>query len=73
LTSGVVVARAVPPVEAAYHLIDVPVGTRLTIVGEVPAQKLWVAGPVGAPGMAVKVTVTSSLAVLSQVLMVWLA
>jgi len=67
------VARAVPPVEAAYHLIDVPVGTRLTIVGEVPAQKLWVAGPVGAPGMAVKVTVTSSLAVLSQVLMVWLA
>jgi len=64
------VASAVPPVGAAYHLIDVPVGTRLAIVGEVPAQKLWVDGPVGAPGMAVKVTVTSNLAVLSQVLIV---
>ena len=59
--------NAGPPDEAAYHLIEASDGTRLAIVGEVPAQKVWVAWPVGASGVGVSVTVTSNLAELSQV------
>ena len=45
-------ARAVPPVAAAYHLMAVPVAVRLATVAEDPVQKVCVAVPVGAEGAA---------------------
>ena len=51
----------------------VPVAVRLATVGDAPEQKDWAAVPVGAPGVAFTVAVTSNRDVLSQPLTVWLA
>ena len=68
-----VVAKAAQPLLAAYHLMAVPVAERLATVGLAVLQKLWAAEPVGVAGLAFTVAVTSSLLLLSQPLVVWLA
>ena len=70
-TSAVDVGNGLPPLEAAYHLMAVPLGARLATVGLSPEQKDCAALPVGAPGVALMVTVTSSRALLSQPETVW--
>jgi hypothetical protein len=72
-TNGVDVASAVPPLDAAYHCIAVPVAVRFATVGEVPEQNDCAAVPVGAAGVVFTVAVTSNRDVLSHVLTVWLA
>jgi hypothetical protein len=59
------VGRAVPPLEAAYHCIAVPVATKFAIVGLLIAQNVWGVVAVGAAGL-LTVAVTLSLAVPSQ-------
>ena len=66
--NAVVVAKVDPPLEAAYHWIEVPVAVRSATVA-LP-QKSWLAEPVGADGIAVIVTVTSNLEVDSHPLTV---
>jgi hypothetical protein len=51
----------------------VPVAVKLATVGVGALQKVCEAEPVGATGVGVMLTVTSSLAVLSHPLTVWLA
>jgi hypothetical protein len=73
LTRAVDVGNRLPPVDAEYHCILDPATTRLASVGEADEQKVWVAVPVGAPGVVLTTAVTSSLEVLSQPFTVWLA
>ena len=63
VTSAVVEAKAVPPLEAAYHLIDEPVAVKLATVAEL--QNVCEALPVGVAG-ALMVAVTSKRVTLSQ-------
>ena len=53
LTSGVVPASNVPPVDALYQFIVVPVAARFATVGFAETQKDCVAVPVGAMGAAI--------------------
>jgi hypothetical protein len=71
LTSAVEVASGLPPLEAAYHWIEVPVAARFAAVGLPAEQNDCAALPVGAAGVVFTVAVTSSLEVLSQSLTVW--
>ena len=52
-----VVANAVPPADAAYHFIAVPLAVRLAIVGAGLAQKVCEADAVGAAVVGVTVMV----------------
>ena len=63
VVKAVVDANADPPVEAAYHLMAVPVAARLATVAD--PQKLWL-DAVGDDGIAFIVTVTAVLVVDSQ-------
>ena len=56
VAKAVVVTNAVPPLDAAYHFIAVPVAAKLATVGDAPEQKDCVAEPVGAAGNALTVT-----------------
>ena len=67
------VAIRFPPLAASYHFIEVPDADRLATVGNIPEQNVWVALPVGAPGVVLTTAVTSSLDILSHPLTVWLA
>ena len=60
-----------PPLEAAYHWIEVPVAARFATVGLLPEQKDCAALPVGAEGVVFTVAVTLNLELLSQPLTVW--
>ena len=51
MTIGVVLAKAVPPDAAAYHLISVPVTAKLAKVGTGFGHTVWVADPVGTGGI----------------------
>ena len=64
--NAVAPASAVPPLDAAYHFIVLPVADRFATVGLLLAQNVCDALPVGAPGVVFTVTVTSNLAALSQ-------
>jgi hypothetical protein len=50
-TKAVDVVRRVPPVDASYHFIVVPVTLKLAIVGDTPEQNVWDEAPVGADGV----------------------
>ena len=39
VANAVVVTNAVPPLDAAYHFIAVPVAVKLATVGDAPEQK----------------------------------
>ena len=73
VAKAVEVANAVPPLDAAYHRMAVPVAVKLATVGDAPEQKDCVAEPVGAAGVVVTVTATANLEVASQPPTVWLA
>jgi hypothetical protein len=73
LTSAVDAGNRLPAVAAEYHCILDPVTTILASVGEADEQKVWVAAPVGAPGVVLTTAVISSLEILSQLFTVWLA
>ena len=73
VANAVEVTNAVPPLDAAYHSMPVPVAVKLATVGDVPEQKDCVAEPVGAAGVVLIVTATANLEVPSQPLTVWLA
>jgi hypothetical protein len=67
LTSGVELASGLPPLAAAYHLIELPVATKLATVGLLLTQNDCEALPVGAEGSAVTViTVATDVAVLAD-------
>jgi hypothetical protein len=51
------VAKAVPPLEAAYHFIFVPLADKFATVGLALVQNDWEVVPVGAEGAALIVTV----------------
>ena len=63
MVKAVELDNAVPPVDAAYHCMLVPVAVKLATVALL--QKVWEVLPVGAAGAFI-VTVTSSLVALSQ-------
>jgi len=48
-SQAVELANALPPLEAAYHRIAVPVAVRFATVGLLPEQKVCDALPVGGP------------------------
>ena len=56
-------ANNVPPVDASYHWIAVPVATKSATVGAGIAQKVCVAAPVGAGVVLFTVIVTDFLQV----------
>ena len=61
-----VLFNALPPLEAEYHLTEVPVAVRSATVWLAAEQNDWEVDPVGAPGVVLTVTVTSNRVVLSQ-------
>ena len=65
--------NAEPPLEAAYHLILLPVALKLATVDDTPEQNVCVDEPVGAEGVVLMLARTSSLLTLSHPLTVWLA
>ena len=65
VVKAVVVARALPPLEAEYHWSAVPVADKFAIVGLLIVQKLCEAVPVGARGLLI-VTATAKRVALSQ-------
>ena len=73
LTKAVLPDKAVPPLETAYHCIDVPVADKLATVGDAPEQNDCDELPEGADGVVFTVTVTSNRVVLSQPETVWVA
>ena len=70
MASAVEVDSGLPPLEAAYHWIEVPVAAKLATVGLLAEQNDCDALPVGADGVVFTVAVTSSRDVLSQPLTV---
>ena len=56
MASAVEVDSGLPPLEAAYHWIEVPVAARLATVGLLAEQKDCDALPAGADGIALTVT-----------------
>ena len=66
LTKAVEEANKFPPLAASYHFIEMPDADRLVTVGNIPEQNVWVALPVGAPGVILTTAVTSSLDILSH-------
>ena len=55
-----------PPLDAAYHNMELPVAVKLLTVGLFSEQNDCAEVPIGADGLVVTVTVTSNLLVLSQ-------
>jgi hypothetical protein len=60
VASAVDVDNAIPSVGPKYHLIPAPVAVRDATVGKELLQKACVAGPIGADGFGVTVTVVDA-------------
>ena len=59
-------ANAVPPLDAAYHWILLPVADKLATLGFTALQNASVDDATGASGVVFTVTATTVLAALSQ-------